>query len=106
MKHAGEAMKKVWVWLMSTVLLGSLVACGGGHDDHDHHATQRPFGVAGIMEGIWNGNLHSNSSGGDTGTFVIVTAGGELSLITNDCQQMSANIAANDLFSQVPARLI
>ncbi|CAB3787655.1 hypothetical protein [Pararobbsia alpina] len=88
-------MKTFWVWLLSAVLLGSVAACGGGHDDH---STQRPFGVAGIMEGIWNGNLHSNLNGGDTGMFVIVTADGALSLITNDCQQISANIAANGPF--------
>jgi hypothetical protein len=91
-------MKKVLIWLVSTVLLSSLVACGGGHDDHHDHGTQRPLGVAGNMEGIWNGNLHSNSTGGDTGMFVIVTAGGALSLITNDCEQISANIAANGSF--------
>jgi hypothetical protein len=88
-------MKTFWVWLVSIVLLGSVVACGGGHDDHRTH---RPFGVAGIMEGIWNGNLHSNLTGRDTGMFVIVTAGGALSLITNDCEQISANIAANGPF--------
>jgi hypothetical protein len=87
-------MKKLWVWLISIALLGSVVACGGDHDDHHH----RPFGVAGIMEGIWNGNLHSNVTGRDTGMFVIVTAGGALSLITEDCAQISAIIAASGPF--------
>ncbi|MDH6153716.1 MULTISPECIES: hypothetical protein [Paraburkholderia] len=88
-------MKKLWVWLMSIAMLSSVVACGGGHDDH---SARRPFGVAGIMEGIWNGNLHSNLTGRDTGMFVIVTAGGAFSLITDDCGQISANIAADGSF--------
>jgi hypothetical protein len=88
-------MKKLLVWLMSIAIIGSVAACGG---DHDHHDDQKPFGVAGIMEGIWNGNLHSNSTGRDTGMFVIVTADGALSLITNDCNQISSNIAANGPF--------
>lgn len=85
-------MKKLWVWLLSIAMLGSVVTCGGDHHDH------RPFGVAGIMEGIWNGNVHSNLTGRDTGMFVIVTAGGALSLITDDCAQTSANIAASGPF--------
>ncbi len=88
-------MKKPLVWLLSIAMLVSVGACGGGNDDH---SAPRPFGVAGIMEGIWNGNLHSNLTGRDTGMFVIVTAGGALSLITDDCQQISANIAANGPF--------
>jgi hypothetical protein len=88
-------MKKLWVWLMSIAMLGSIVTCGGDHDDHHVH---RPFAVAGIMEGIWNGNVHSNLTGRDTAMFVIVTAGGTLSLITDDCAQISANIAANGPF--------
>jgi hypothetical protein len=89
-------MKRLWVGLMSIVLLGSLMACGGG-DDHSH-GHRRPLGVAGIMEGIWNGNLHSNVTGRDTGMFVIVTAGGTLNLITDDCGQITASITANGSF--------
>lgn len=88
-------MKKLWVWLLAIAMLGSVVACGGGDEDHGAH---RPLGVAGIMEGIWNGNMHSNVTGRDTGMFVIVTAGGTFSLITDDCAQTSANIAASGPF--------
>ena len=88
-------MIKPWVWLMSLAMLGMVAACGGGDNDH---IAQRPFGVAGIMEGIWNGNVHSNLTGRDTGMFVIVTADGTFSLIANDCNQISANIAANGAF--------
>jgi hypothetical protein len=92
-------MNRLWTWLISFALLGSvMVACGG--DDHDSHHDSRPLGVAGVMEGIWNGRLHSNVTGRDTGMFVIVTAGGTLDLLTSDCGQISASIAANgDFFS-------
>ena len=89
-------MKKLWVWLVSIAMLGGVVACGGDH--HHDHRVDRPFGVAGIMEGIWNGHAHSNLTGRDTAMFVIVTADGAFSLITGDCAQTSANIAANGPF--------
>ena len=92
----GVAMKRFWVWLMSIALLGGLVACGGG--DHESHAASRPLGVAGDMEGIWNGNFHSNVTGRDTGMFAIVTAGGGFELITDDCAQISASITASGPF--------
>src|SRR6516225_4345416 len=89
-------MKRFWVWLMSIALLGSLVACGGG--DHTSPVASRPLGVAGDMEGIWNGNFHSTVTGRDTGMFVIVTAGGRFELITDDCAQISASITASGPF--------
>jgi hypothetical protein len=88
-------MKRLWIWLVSLALLGSIGACGGGHESP---GANRPFGVAGIMEGIWSGNFHSNVTGRDTGMFVIVTAGGAFDLITDDCAQISARIAANGPF--------
>ncbi|MGF6651695.1 hypothetical protein OKW34_002257 [Paraburkholderia youngii] len=91
----GVAMKRFWVWLMSIALLGGLVACGGGGGDHESPAASRPLGVAGDMEGIWNGNLHSNVTGRDKGMFAIVTAGGRFELITDDCAQISATITAS-----------
>jgi len=50
------------------------------------------------MEGIWGGNFHSDVTGRDTAMFVIVTAGGTFDLITDDCAQIFANIAANGAF--------
>lgn len=90
-------MKWLWIWLVSLALLGSTGACSGGNESP---GANRPFGVAGIMEGIWSGDFHSNVTGRDTGMFVIVTAGGAFDLITDDCAQISASIAANGpLFS-------
>jgi hypothetical protein len=90
-------MKRLPVWLISLALLcGMLVACGGDH--HESHDHGRPLGVAGVMEGIWNGRLHSNVTGRDTGMFVIVTASGMFDLLTSDCGQISASIAANGPF--------
>ncbi|WP_235851200.1 hypothetical protein [Paraburkholderia piptadeniae] len=86
-------MKRFWVGLMSIALLAGLVACGGGD-----HVASRPLGVAGDMEGIWNGNFHSNVTGRDTGMFALVTAGGTLELITDDCAQISASITASGPF--------
>lgn len=91
----GVAMKRLWVWLMSIALLGGGVGSGG---DHESHVANRPVGDAGIIEGIWSGNFHPNVTGRDTGMFVIVTAGGEFDLITDDCAQISASIAANGPF--------
>ncbi|EUC12107.1 hypothetical protein SAMN05446934_9406 [Paraburkholderia hospita] len=88
-------MKRLWVWLMSIALLGGGVGSGG---DHESHVANRPVGDAGIIEGIWSGNFHPNVTGRDTGMFVIVTAGGEFDLITDDCAQISASIAANGPF--------
>lgn len=90
-------MKRLWVWLLSFALLASVMSCGGGND-HRSNASSRPFGVAGIMEGIWTGNFHSNVTGRDTGMFVIITAGGTFDLITDDCGQIVASIAANGPF--------
>jgi hypothetical protein len=69
-------MKKPWVWL-SLAMPRIVAACGAGDDDH---GAQRPFGVAGIIGGIWNGNVQSNLTGRNTGS------------------QTSANIAANGPF--------
>jgi hypothetical protein len=88
-------MTRLWIWLVSLALLGSLGACGGGGGSP---GASRPLGVAGIMEGIWSGNFHSIVTGRDTGMIVIVTAGGAFDLITDDCAQISASIAANGPF--------
>ncbi len=88
-------MKRFLVWLISIALIGGIAACGGDHDDHRSSGPSRPLGAAGDMEGIWNGNFHSNVTGRDTGMFVIVTASGKLNLITDDCGQISASIVAN-----------
>ena len=92
----GVAMRRFWIWLMSIALLGGLFSCGGGDDGS--HVASRPLGVAGEVEGIWNGNFHSNVTGRDTGMFAIVTAGGTFELITDDCAQISASITANGPF--------
>lgn len=87
-------MKRVWCCLISIVLIGSIIACGGDDDDHSNKQPQ-PLGAAGIIEGIWNGNLTSNVTGRNTGMFVIVTANGQFELITSDCAQVSANVTGD-----------
>lgn len=90
-------MKRLWIALMSFALLCSLMSCGGG-DENESNARSRPFGAAGIMEGIWTGDFHSNVTGRDTGIFVIITADGRFNLLTADCGEIVASIAANGPF--------